>query len=125
MSDEQKTAEELEHEEHLRQVADAKTRIREISVPDARDAAAVWVDVRDVEQFDAESIPGAVSIPLEELEQRLGDVVDDKSAQVVAYCNTGKRSALATDLLQNLGYTNVVSLEGGIEAYKQEQPQNP
>ncbi|MDR3391898.1 MAG: rhodanese-like domain-containing protein [Sulfuriferula sp.] len=103
-------------------VAEAKSQIREVDVAAAAQqisAGATVIDVREPAEFDAGRLPNAVSIPRGVLEFKTGDhpALANKDAQIVIYCKTGGRSALATQSLQRLGYTQLVSLAGGFEAW--------
>jgi len=93
------------------------TAIREISPPEAQrrhQAGATLIDVREQVEWDAGHIPGAVFIPLGQLEQEIATAVPDKDTEVIMQCRSGARSGRGTDLLQQLGYTNVVNMAGGI-----------
>jgi molybdopterin/thiamine biosynthesis adenylyltransferase/rhodanese-related sulfurtransferase len=94
----------------------------EISEVDARSAqalqGAVWVDVRETEEWQEGHLPGAVHVPRGHLESRIETVVPDKSAPVVLYCAAANRSAFAAKSLEALGYTNVHSLAGGFTDWK-------
>ncbi len=110
----------LTFEELLRLSNDARTRIREITADEARDrvaAGAFLIDVREEKEFRAGNIPGAILISRDALESRIAEVVPDKSTAIVVYCTIGHRSALAADTLQQLGYQDVSSIEGGLKAY--------
>lgn len=103
-------------------VAEAKAQIKEVDVAAAAqkiDAGVIVIDVREPSEFEAGRLPNAVSIPRGVLEFKTGDhsALADKDAQILLYCKTGGRSALATQSLQRLGYTQVVSLAGGFEAW--------
>jgi rhodanese-related sulfurtransferase len=103
-------------------VAEAKSQIREVDVAAVAQqisAGATVIDVREPAEFDAGRLPNAVSIPRGVLEFKTGDhpALANKDAQIVIYCKTGGRSALATQSLQRLGYTQLVSLAGGFEAW--------
>ncbi len=77
------------------------------------------IDVRESEEVAAGRIPGAVHVPRGYLESRIEGAVPDKDAQVVVYCASGNRSAYAArTLAEDLGYTNVESLAGGITLWK-------
>src|SRR4051812_24910779 len=82
----------------------------------ARGARAI--DVREPDEVEQGVIPGAVAIPRGFLEARIEDAVRDHDQPVVIYCAAGARSAFAAKSLQDLGYTNVVSLAGGFGAWK-------
>lgn len=106
-------------------VAMAKTRITEIDVPRAKEIIAnsevKIVDVREEDEFSAGHVENAVLLPRGVLEFKIGKMeeFDNKSTAIIVYCGSGNRSALAADSLQNLGYTNVLSISGGYEAWKQ------
>ena len=93
------------------------TAIREINPPEAQQrqrAGATLIDVREQVEWDAGHIPGALFIPLGTLEQEIAAAVPDKGAEIIMQCRSGARSGRGTDLLQQLGYTNVVNMAGGI-----------
>jgi molybdopterin/thiamine biosynthesis adenylyltransferase/rhodanese-related sulfurtransferase len=94
----------------------------EISEIDARGAQdlpdAVWVDVREGDEWEQGHIPGAVHVPRGYLESRIEGVAPDKSAPVVLYCAAGNRSAFAAKTLAELGYESVHSLVGGFTDWK-------
>jgi sulfur-carrier protein adenylyltransferase/sulfurtransferase len=93
------------------------TIVREIDVraADQRHAAgATIIDVREQVEWDAGHIPGAVFIPLGQLGEEIGAAVPDKGTEIILQCRSGARSGRGTVLLQQLGYTNVVNLAGGI-----------
>lgn len=102
-------------------VADAKTRIREITPADALalrhlPGAAVFVDVREPNEWSLGHIPGAVHLPRGWLEFRIEGLVP-RDVTVVAYCGGGDRSALAADTLRAMGYGDVASLAGGFTGW--------
>jgi sulfur dioxygenase len=105
-------------------VAEAKKQINEIDVAKAKDLIArgniILLDVREENEFKEGHIDNAILLPRGVLEFKLGSVpeLQNKAAPVLAYCRTGGRSALAALTLQNLGYTNVLSIAGGYEAWK-------
>lgn len=74
------------------------------------------LDVRTPEEYAAGHIPGATLIPVQDLAEHLAEVPRDK--QVYIYCHSGKRSARASKLLAEHGYTNIENIVGGIEAWK-------
>jgi molybdopterin/thiamine biosynthesis adenylyltransferase/rhodanese-related sulfurtransferase len=96
-----------------------KTEITEV---DAREAqaldGAVWVDVRERDEWEEGHIPGAVHVPRGYLESRIEGVAPDKVAPVVLYCAAGNRSAFAAKALQELGYEHAASLHGGFTDWK-------
>jgi rhodanese-related sulfurtransferase len=102
-------------------VSDAKKRIREIDIDEykrLRDAgeAGQLVDVREEQEWQAAHAAGAIHLSKGVIERDIEKTVPDKSAKLVLYCGGGFRSALATDNLQKMGYTNVISLDGGWRA---------
>jgi len=104
------------YRDHL---AEIKAAIREVSAREAQDiVGATWVDVRERDEWEEGHIPGAIHIPRGYLESRIEGVVPDRSTKVVVSCQSGARSALAAKTLLELGYTDVVSLEGGFTDWK-------
>jgi sulfur-carrier protein adenylyltransferase/sulfurtransferase len=94
----------------------------EISEVDARRAQelqrAVWVDVREADEWQEGHIPGAVHVPRGHLESRIEAAAPDRAADVVLYCASGNRSVFAAKTLEQLGYEHVHSLHGGITDWK-------
>jgi molybdopterin/thiamine biosynthesis adenylyltransferase/rhodanese-related sulfurtransferase len=94
----------------------------EIAEVDARGAqaldGALFVDVRERDEWEEGHLPGAVHIPRGNLESRIETAAPDRSAPVVVYCATGNRSAFGAKSLADLGYENVVSLTGGFTDWK-------
>lgn len=80
------------------------------------------VDVREESEFIAGHIDHAILLPRGVLEFKINSFAElaDKSAAIIVYCATGKRSALAAHTMQGMGYTNVLSVAGGYEAWKQQ-----
>lgn len=105
--------------ELLRQV---KSQIQEIDpavVAEHLGNGVVVVDVRETEEFAVGHIPGAKHVPRSYLESRIEGIVPDRETRVVLYCASGNRSAYgARTLAQDLGYTNVSSMTGGIALWK-------
>ena len=104
--------------EFLKLVADAKSRVEECTVADvrARQAAGgkfVLVDVREESEFAAGHLPGAIHIGKGVIERDIEAKLPDPAMPLVLYCGGGFRSALAADALQKMGYTNVISMDGG------------
>ena len=99
-------------------VTDVKTRITEIAPQDAVERRengeeAVFLDVREPAEWNLFRIPGAVLVPLGQLTQKVEAAVP-RDAQVVVYCARGNRSAIAADVMQQMGYSDVKSLADGI-----------
>jgi rhodanese-related sulfurtransferase len=78
---------------------------------------AIALDVREPNEFAEGVIEGAVLIPRGDLPEKIRGAIPDPSAQIVAYCAGGVRSAYAAETLAELGYTRVVSMAGGINAW--------
>src|SRR3954447_23962695 len=105
--------------EVLRQI---KAQINEVDPAEVKDQLGngiVLVDVREVEEFDAGHIPGAVHVPRSYLETRIENAVTDRGARVVLYCQSANRPAWGAHALKDLlGYENVESMTGGITLWK-------
>ena len=101
-----------------------KSRIREVDTAEAEEAVArpgtVVLDVREPDEYEQGALPGAVHIPRGHLESQIENKVADRGAPVVVYCAGGTRSAFAADTLAQLGYTDVVSVVGGFNKWKNE-----
>jgi rhodanese-related sulfurtransferase len=109
----------------LKLVHDAKTRVTECTVADVRAKQAagepfVLVDVREESEFAAGRIPGAVHLGKGVIERDIESRVPDPHTPLVLYCGGGFRSALAADALQKMGYTNVISMDGGWRAWTEQ-----
>jgi rhodanese-related sulfurtransferase len=103
-------------------VADAKTRIKEISPDEAQRAAttgAMLIDVREEDDWRAAHADGAVHLSKGVIELEIEEQAPDLNTPIICYCGGGSRSALAADNLQKMGYTNVRSLAGGLRAWKE------
>src|SRR6266576_2170414 len=115
----------MKHSEgFLKAVNDAKSRINEVSVAETRDRLkenpdAKLVDVREDKEWDAAHAAGAIHLGKGIIERDIEATVSDKSTELILYCGGGYRSALAADVLQNMGYTNVYSMAGGWKAWKE------
>lgn len=105
-------------------VDDARSRIQECGIADVqrmREAgeAFVLVDVREESEFANGHLPGAIHIGKGVIERDAEDKLSDPQAKIVLYCGGGYRSALAADNLQKMGYTDVVSMDGGFRGWKE------
>ena len=108
----------------LRIVNDAKSRITECTIADIKprlDAGEKFflVDVREESEYAAGHLPGAAHLGKGVIERDIERAIPDTSAEIVLYCGGGYRSALAADNLQKMGYTNVISMDGGIRAWRE------
>jgi len=83
-----------------------------------REQGATLIDVREQDEVDQGTIPGAIHIPRGYLEMRIEEAVPDRSAPLVVYCAGGVRSLFGAESLQQLGYQNVVSMSGGFNGWK-------
>jgi rhodanese-related sulfurtransferase len=108
----------------LKVVNDAKTRIQEVTVAETRERlnenpGAKLIDVREDNEWDAAHASGAIHLGKGIIERDIETTVPDKSTELILYCGGGYRSALAADVLQTMGYTNVYSMAGGWTAWKE------
>ena len=101
-------------------LSQAKANITEVDsdTAEGRLGQAVFLDVREPDEYDQGAIPGAVHIPRGHLESNVEGRIADHDAELVVYCAGGTRSAFAAQTLGQLGYTNVVSLAGGFNRWK-------
>ena len=102
----------------LKLVTQAKARVQECTVDDVRERLAkgepfVLVDVREESEFAAGHVPGAVHLGKGVIERDIEAKIPDPATPLVLYCGGGFRSALAADAIQKMGYTNVISMDGG------------
>lgn len=77
-----------------------------------KDPTCAVVDVRTPEEYRLEHLPNAINIPLEEISQGRPILLPDLQQMVIVYCQSGRRSRLATALLKSMGYQNVLDLGG-------------
>jgi rhodanese-related sulfurtransferase len=106
----------------LKIVDDAKTRVRETNVDAVktridRGDKFVLVDVREESEFAKDHLPGAIHLGKGIIERDIEARVPELNTEMVLYCGGGFRSALAADNLQKMGYTNVISMDGGWKAW--------
>jgi sulfur-carrier protein adenylyltransferase/sulfurtransferase len=105
-------------------LADAKSKIQEIDTQTAAtkiDASQVVVlDVREPDEYEQGALPNVVHIARGHLEAQVETKIVDKSVEIIVYCAGGVRSAFAAKTLQELGYTNVLSMAGGYGKWKDE-----
>ena len=105
-------------------VATAKATISVCTVETANTTLSkhLVLDVREAAEYAIGHIAGAINIPRGVLEFKIGshpDFQNKQDANILVYCLTGGRSALATDALNKLGYSNAISMDGGITAWKE------
>jgi len=105
-------------------LADAKSKIQEVDTQTAAStiaaSQAVILDVREPDEFEQGALKNVVHIPRGHLEAQVETKIVDKNAPVIVYCAGGVRSAFAAKTLQELGYTNVLSMAGGFGKWKDE-----
>jgi molybdopterin/thiamine biosynthesis adenylyltransferase/rhodanese-related sulfurtransferase len=105
--------------EVIRQIRSRVQEVDPAEVSEHLGNGITLIDVREGEEWDAGHIPGAKHVPRGYLESRIEAAAPEKDQRVVVYCASGQRSALAADTLsQQLGYTNVASMTGGITLWK-------
>ena len=115
----------MKHSEgFLKVVDDAKSRVREVSVEETQsrmkeNAGAKLIDVREDNEWEAAHAAGAIHLGKGIIERDIETTVPDKDTELILYCGGGYRSALAADVLQQMGYTNVFSMAGGWKAWKE------
>ncbi len=107
----------------LKVVNDAKSRIRELTVDETKQRLkanrdAKLIDVREDNEWQAGHAAAAEHLGKGIIERDIEATVPDKSTELILYCGGGFRSALAADVLQTMGYTNVFSMAGGWKAWK-------
>jgi sulfur-carrier protein adenylyltransferase/sulfurtransferase len=105
-------------------VADAKRRIREMAIDDARLRLAapdppVLIDVREEYEHEIARLGGSVHVPRGALEMTIEHDYPDRGTELLLYCSRGDRSALAAWTLVQMGYRQVASLEGGLHAWRE------
>jgi rhodanese-related sulfurtransferase len=112
----------IHSEEFLAVVSDAKSRIREVTVDEAierMEKGAQLIDVREDNEWEAGHAAGARHMGRGVIERDIVQTFPDKSKELILYCGGGYRSALATDMLRKMGYTNVFSMAGGWRAWQE------
>ena len=105
-------------------VEEAREGIRETDVPTVRERLDrgdpfVLVDVREESEWQAGHVPGAVHVGKGVLERDIEKAVPDPDTEIVLYCGGGFRSALAAEALGRMGYTRVLSMDGGMRGWRE------
>ncbi len=108
----------------LKVVDEARSRIKECTVADVkakvdRGESFHFLDVREESEYAKDRAKGARHLGRGILERDIESLIPDKAAEIVLYCGGGFRSALAADSLRQMGYTNVISMDGGIRAWRE------
>lgn len=104
-------------------VHDAKKRIHETNVSEVkkrmdRGDSFHLIDVREESEWNDNHLPKAIHLGKGILERDIENMIPDKGAEIILYCGGGYRSALAADNLQKMGYTNVLSMDGGFKGWR-------
>ena len=107
----------------LKLVEAAKTRVEECTISEAkakldRGEVVHFLDVREDHEFAKDHAKGARHLAKGIIERDIEALVPDKQAPIILYCGGGYRSALAADALGQMGYTRVISMDGGIKAWR-------
>ncbi len=110
--------------EFLKLVEQAKRKIREYTVGEVktkmdRGEPFHLIDVREDREFADDHVKAARHLGRGILERDIEAEVPDKQAEIILYCGGGYRSALAADSLRQMGYVNVVSMDGGMRAWRE------
>jgi len=110
--------------EFLKLVEGVKKRVRECTIREVkakmdREEAFHFLDVREDHEFVKDHARGARHVGRGVLERDIETAIPDKASPIILYCGGGFRSALAADSLQQMGYTNVMSMDGGIRAWRE------
>jgi rhodanese-related sulfurtransferase len=108
----------------LRIVNEAKKRIHETTVDHVksrldRGDKFLLIDVREESEFAKDHLPNAIHLGKGIIERDIEERVPDLKSEMILYCGGGFRSALAADNLQKMGYTNVISMDGGIRQWRE------
>lgn len=118
-----KRTEVMQHnDKFLTVVKDAITRIQETSVTRVKEKLEnhetfYLIDVREDSEWQAGSLPKAIHIGKGVIERDIQKLIPNTQAEIVLFCGGGYRSALAADSIQNMGYTNVFSMAGGVRGW--------
>jgi rhodanese-related sulfurtransferase len=106
----------------LKLVNDAKSRVKEVNIEQYKAMPReghILIDVREDNEWSAGHAAGAVHLSKGTIERDVETQIPDKSTTLVLYCGGGFRSALAGDALRQMGYKNVISLDGGWRGWNQ------
>lgn len=103
-------------------VQTAKTRIKEITITQAKAVLSnenppYLIDVREQDEWHSGHLPNAIHLSKGVIERDIEKVIPDQNANILLYCGGGFRSALAADNLQKMGYSNVISIDGGFSGW--------
>ena len=107
-------------------VNDARSRVKETNVDEVKQKIDggekfMLVDVREESEFAKDHLPGAIHLGKGVIERDIEARVPDLNTPLILYCGGGFRSALAADNLQKMGYTNVISMDGGVRGWREKK----
>src|SRR2546423_5648771 len=110
----------------LKIVNDAKSRVKETTVDEVKQQLdngdkVLLVDVREESEFAKDHLPGAIHLGKGVIERDIEGRVPDVKTSMILYCGGGFRSAMAADNLQKMGYTNVISMDGGVREWREKK----
>jgi len=108
----------------LKIVNEAKSRVKETTVDEVKQKLdhgdkVLLVDVREESEFAKDHLPGAIHLGKGVIERDIEARVPDVKTPMILYCGGGFRSAMAADNLQKMGYTNVISMDGGVRQWRE------
>ncbi|HUJ94830.1 MAG TPA: rhodanese-like domain-containing protein [Terriglobales bacterium] len=108
----------------LKIVEDTRKRIRETSIDEVKSwldqgQKFLLIDVREESEYAKDHLPGAIHLGKGIIERDIEQRVPELSTPMILYCGGGYRSALAADNLQRMGYTGVLSMDGGIRGWRE------
>ena len=92
-----------------------KRYIKDIEYSDINKNEFIIIDVRSKREFKEAHLNGAINIPLSEIKNNIEKIVKNKQNKILVYCEYGVRSKKAVDIIENIGYTQVYNLKGGLE----------
>ena len=107
----------------LKLVDAARARVQECTIAEAkakldRGEVTHFLDVREDHEFAKDHAKGARHLGKGVIERDIETLIPDKQVPIILYCGGGYRSALAADALRQMGYTNIISMDGGIKAWR-------
>jgi rhodanese-related sulfurtransferase len=110
----------------LKIVEETRKRIQEVTIDEVkakldRGEKFLLVDVREESEYAADHLPGAIHLGKGIIERDVEERAPDPATPMVLYCGGGFRSALAADNLQKMGYTQVLSMDGGIRGWREKR----
>ena len=108
----------------LKIVEESRKKIREISIDEVKQRLDkgekfLLVDVREDNEWEKDHLPGAVHMGRGIIERDIEERVPDLNTEMIFYCGGGFRSAMVADNLQKMGYTNVLSMDGGVRGWRE------